>query len=163
MWRALNRSFQSRSKEAVFLDAIDLRLIVEREGAILSNQLVKLLFVGLDKTIVDDVNNDLKPDFLLVGLNMSTSIRIWTVDGCDIRALVFKEDDHFLESLADKGLSISKNRATGCYDVNVMHREPVTQDGRVFFEVTNTIYRWDRTDAVYKPAETYSKREPGSR
>ena len=163
VWRALNRSFESRSKEAVFLDAIDLRLIVEREGAISSNQLIKLLLEGLDKTLAEDVNNDRKPDFLLVGWNMSTSIRIWTVDGCDIRSLLFKEDDHFLESLADKGLSATKNQATGCYDVSVVHREPITQDDRVFFEVTKTIYRWDRTDAVYKPAETTSKREAGNR
>jgi len=160
VWHALNRSFGSRSREAVYLDAIDLRIIVEKDGAIIANKLEKLLFQSLDMTLAEDVNKDKQADFLLLGSNMSTAIRIWTLNEvCEVRQLLFKDGDRLLESLADRRLFVTKNQATGCYDVNVVHREPITKGERVFFEVTNTIYRWDRTDAVYKPAETSSKLE----
>ena len=83
------------------MDSIDLRIIVEREGKILSNRLQTLLFDTLGQTLAEDVNKDGKPDFLVMGSNMINVIRIWTVEGCVVSPLLFKEADHRLESVAD--------------------------------------------------------------
>jgi hypothetical protein len=148
VWQALNRSFEKRS---LFLDAIHLRVIVEKDGMVVSNGLQELLFETLGQTLAEDVNKDGRPDFLVIGSNMSTSVRIWTVaEGCVVKTLLFREGDHFLESVGDKGLSISKNKKSGAYDVRVTHYEPITKDGRVYFEVTETIYQWDPSESVYK-------------
>ena len=153
LWQALNRSFEKRS---VFLDTIDLRIIVEKEGIILLNKLERLLFLSLDLALAEDVNKDGKPDFLVVGSNMITFVRIWTVgEDCEVKPLLFKEGDHFLESVRDKGLSVSKNEVSGTYDVHVTHYEPVTKDSRAYIEVTEMVYRWDSVESVYKIAETH--------
>lgn len=157
LWQARNRSLNTRS---VFLDAIQLRIIVEKNGKIVSNKLEELLFLSLDKTLVEDVNKDGKRDFLVVGSNMITFVRIWTVgDDCAVKPLLFKEGDHFLESVRDKGLFVAKNKVSGVYDVHVTHYEPITKNRKVYYEVTETVYRWDSIELVYKISETHSRLE----
>ena len=157
LWQARNRSLNTRS---VFLDAIQLRIIVEKNGTIVSNKLEELLFLSLDKILVEDVNKDGKRDFLVVGSDMITFVRIWTVgDDCAVKPLLFKEGDHFLESVRDKGLFVAKNKVSGAYDVHVTHYEPITKNKQVYYEVTETVYRWNPTELVYKISETHIKYE----
>lgn len=152
LWQALNRSFEKRS---AFLDAINLRIIVEKDGMVVLNELKSLLFEKLDQAIVEDVNKDGKPDFLVVGSNMSTYLKIWTVgEDCDVKPQLFKEGDHLLESVNDKGLSLSQNKISGAYDVRLTHYEPITKGNRVYFEVTETVYQWDVKESIYKVRKT---------
>ena len=160
VWQALNRSFEKRSDEAVFLDAIQLRIIVEKDGVAVSNELHKLFFEDLNQTLAEDVNKDGKPDFLVMGSNRITFVQIWTLEeGCAVKPLLFKEGDRLLESVRDKGLSLSKNKTTGAYDIHVTRYEPITKNDRVYFEVTETVHGWDSTESVYKISKTKTRLE----
>ena len=151
VWESLNRSLEKRT---VFLDAINIRMIVETEGTIASNTRENLLFLSLDQALTDDVNQDGKMDLLLMGSNMSTIIRIWTVEeACSIKPLQFKEGNKLLDSLADKGLKIIKSK-NGAYDVVETHYEPIMQNGRHLLEVTESTYQWDRSELVYRRIKT---------
>lgn len=160
LWQALNRSFEERSKNSVYLDAIQLRVMVEKDGMIISNKLEELLFGRLDQTLSQDVNKDGKLDFLVMGSNMSTFVRIWTVaEGCSVKTLLFREGDHLMESVWDKGVSLTKNKISGAYDIHVTHYEPITKNGRPFLDVRETVYRWDPLELVYKATETHERLE----
>jgi hypothetical protein len=154
LWQALNRSFE---KQSAFLNAINLRILVEQNGIVVSNKLQDLLFQSVDQTLVEDVNKDGKPDFLVIGFNRLRFVNIWTVGGsCSVAPLRFKEGDHLLESARDRDLFLRKNKATGRYDIHVIHREPITKNDRVYFEVTESVYQWDSPESVYKVTQTRS-------
>ncbi|MEK6410971.1 MAG: hypothetical protein AABN34_28960 [Acidobacteriota bacterium] len=151
VWRALNRSFHRRS----FLAGIDLRIIVERDLRVVSNELAGLSLFGVREAFVTDINGDGKQDYVFIGEDNSKFIYVWTLErNCVVKPILFqfKDDNRSVTEryVSGRGLFLRADKSTGGYTVHTRSFEPHIKNGTFYWKITESVYKWERRQSLFK-------------
>lgn len=160
VWRALNRSLH----ETQLLDAIDVRIIVERNSQVISNESEKKAFFGVAAAYLKDINNDQRQEYVFIGDDNSKHLYVWTADtDCTVTSILF-ESEVEKEKTTDKSVSgkelflgLDKRRRT--YDIHTRSSEPYIKNGVFYWSVTESVYVWQKRERLYKKAREFSRRD----
>ncbi len=146
--RALNRSF----RKTLVLQTIDLRIIVERHSQVVSSEVQGFrMVVGLRQAFIKDINGDGAHDYVFVDEDNYKHIRVWSVQpDCTVKPIRFKEDHDLSTSVPGRELFLQQDRSGSGYSVHTRMFDPIIKNGRDYWEVTETVYTWDKEEAVYK-------------
>ncbi len=154
--QALKRSL---SEEYPPLTTIGLRVIIEKLGSgVISNNLEGSLSLGVKETFVKDINRDKKQDYIMIFSDMSDEIYIWTLDGCTVKHINFKEDDNILTSVGAREVFLQLD-TDGTYTIHTREYEPITKHKRFYWEITEDIYRWNKKEFVFNRVDSFTWRK----
>jgi hypothetical protein len=139
------------------LTGIDMRVIAEKDNKVFSNELAGLLFFGLRKTLIKDINNDEKLDYVFIGEDTYQHIYLWTVDhDCAVKPLYFEEDGDLMQSVPGRDVFLRRDKSGRGYTIHTRLFVPIIENGKDYWQVTERVYRWDRRESVYKMVEKLS-------
>lgn len=156
VWRALNRSFD----HAYVLDAIDLRIIVEKNSEVISNKNEEMTFFGVAQAFTDDINKDGRPDFIFLANDNYAHIYLWSVEKeCNVTQLSFSEDGKLMRSVPGREILLKRDSSNGGYAIHARLMVPITKKEKDYWQVTESIYKWDLNEKVYNMVERFDRLE----
>lgn len=156
IWRAVNRSLR-KTYEIITLD---LRVIVEKDGMVVSNKLEGFVMVpGLRDAFAVDVNGDHSNDFVLIDRGNYDHVRIWEVgDDCTVKSIRFKENGDISVSLPGREVFLRRDASGPGFTVHaVMPDFGFDNQGNRRFRMTESVFRWDKEEGLYKLSKTRSR------
>jgi hypothetical protein len=159
LWQATSRSF---TEPYLALDVVSVRMIVEKDHQVISSRIEEGYDIALVQASLEDVNGDGKTDFLLITNTMQKTAIIWSVGpGCDVKRLPFKhENSKTTDLMGGKDVFLTRDGPHGAYRIHGINSEPVSKNGKTYFEETESIFTWDSDESVFKLEKTSRRLKP---
>lgn len=149
--QALTRSFNTHES----LTEVSVRIIIQKGTEVISNTLEGPLFLGVNKTLIRDINGDGKLDYLLIGSYKIQSMYLWTVENdCTVMHIRFGDKNDIQDYLEDNELFLKPDSRGRCaiYSKNY---EVLTKG----WKVTESKYEWDGQARIYRKIKESRKLE----
>lgn len=161
-WRALNRSFRKGS----FLTGIDVRIVIEENSKIISNEACGFSFAGFQDPFEKDINRDGNQEVVFVGIDNSKHVYLWTLNpDCSVKPILFEfEEEGSLireNSVSGRELFLRTDPQNGNENVHTRWSEPYFENGKTQWRVTEDVYKWDSREELYRRAGKSRWLRPG--
>jgi len=153
VWNALNRSLRKTS----LLDRLGVRIIVERDSQVISNEVDGIAYFGLHEAFVRDINGDGRQDFVVMGNDNYVNIHIWTLEPeCIVKKIPFKEDDEVTSSVPGREVVLKPNKPGRGYAIHTRLSVPTVENGKDYWQVTERVYKWEDQESAYRMVKKFN-------
>jgi hypothetical protein len=149
-WRANHRSFSGRSSDTFDLAWPVLRMIVERDNRVVTNNVVRLDFLNPGEAFIQDVNGDGQQDYVFIGYYQTATMYIWSLDaGCLVKPLEFiswnKGEINREHSVDGRNIFLRKTSSGNGFTIHVESPVPLKLGW-----IVEELYTWNERQRAFE-------------